>query len=109
MSRRCRRGEIWWADLPDDKERPCIVLTNDRMLPTVDRVTVVPITTTIRGLDVEADVSSDESGLRLPSVANCGNLQTVSRRCLTELVGPLTQDTLNGVVEALHHALDLEW
>ena len=61
-----------------DETRPVLVLTRELVRPHLSRVTVAPITRTIRGLSTELPVGAD-NGLDHPSVVNCDNVVTVQR------------------------------
>ena len=59
-----------------DKTRPVLVLTRELVRPHLSRVTVAPITSTIRGLSTELPVGPD-NGVDHPSVVSCDNVVTV--------------------------------
>lgn len=59
-----------------DKARPVVVLTRELVRPHLDRVTVAPITTTIRGLSTEVP-RRPANGLDHPCVISCDNIVTV--------------------------------
>ena len=67
-------GQVWWADL--DKIRPVVVLTRSRVAPTLRRVLVASVTTTVRGLRTEVALGAVE-GVREGCVANLDNVQLV--------------------------------
>jgi mRNA-degrading endonuclease toxin of MazEF toxin-antitoxin module len=46
-----------------DKPRPVVVLTRELVRPHMDRVTVAPITTTIRGLSTEVPVGRQTASM----------------------------------------------
>jgi mRNA interferase MazF len=49
-----RRGEVRWYEFqPPDKRRPVLILTRDLVIGYLNEVTVVPITTTIRGIPLK--------------------------------------------------------
>jgi mRNA interferase MazF len=77
-----RRGELYWAHLPDPiGRRPVLIVTRTEMLGVRASVTVAPITRTIRR--IPSEVALDRShGLRIPSVANCDSLQTIPKSTL---------------------------
>lgn len=97
-----RRGEIWLAEL--DKRRPVIVLTRDplgRMLPSV---IVGPVTSTVRGLNTEVELT-EADGVRKPSVVNLDNLQLLPRASLVRRVGRATPVTLRAICAATAEAI----
>lgn len=67
-------GQVWWADMPDDKFRPVVVLTRRSIAPRLGRVLVAPVTSAVRGLATEVSLGPDE-GVRQGSVANLDNAQ----------------------------------
>ncbi|HEV8115889.1 MAG TPA: type II toxin-antitoxin system PemK/MazF family toxin [Acidimicrobiales bacterium] len=79
-----RRGEIWLAEL--DKRRPVVVLTRDPMGRILHSVIVGPVTSTIRGLSTEVELSAAD-GVRRRSVVNLDNLQLLPRARLIRRVG----------------------
>lgn len=48
-----RRGELWWAEMPDIGRRPVLVLSRDPAIPRLRRALVAPCTTIVRGLPSE--------------------------------------------------------
>jgi mRNA-degrading endonuclease toxin of MazEF toxin-antitoxin module len=70
------------------------------------RVTVVPVTTRVRGLPVEVLIGR-EDGLARSSVANTDEITTIAVSRLAKRVGPLAPDKLREVEEALRFALAL--
>ncbi len=59
-----------------DEVRPVLVLTREIVRPHLARVTVAPITTTVRGLSTEVPVGQ-ANGLDHASVVSCDNILTV--------------------------------
>jgi mRNA interferase MazF len=71
-----------------DKSRPVLVLTREAVRPHLTKVTVAPITTTIRGLTTEVQVGS-ANGLDQDSVVSCDNIQTIPSADLGRQLGYL--------------------
>ncbi len=94
-----RRGEVWLAQV-GRKLRPVVVMTRDAVLDVRVNVTVVEITSTVRGLTVEIPVDRD-CGIEQASVVNCDGLHTVSKRRLTTRLGSVDDDTLHGICEGV--------
>ena len=69
-------------------------------------VTVAPVTRTIRGIRSEVALGTDE-GLRHPSVANCDNLETVSKARLSKRIASLDGRKLAQLDRALRYALGI--
>jgi mRNA interferase MazF len=90
-----------------DETRPVLVLTRELVRPYLSRVTVAPITSTIRGLSTEVSVGPD-NGLDHPSVISCDNVVTMPRSALGRQIGRLRPDQEVALTAALHAAFDLE-
>ena len=90
-----------------DKTRPVLVMTRELVRPHMARVTVAPITTTIRGLSSELPVGR-ANGLDEPSVVSCDNIVTIPVAELGDQIGilfPLQEAELSAAVRA---AFDLD-
>ncbi|MCV2488240.1 type II toxin-antitoxin system PemK/MazF family toxin [Geodermatophilus sp. YIM 151500] len=90
-----------------DKTRPVLVLTRELVRPHLSRVTVAPITSTIRGLSTEVPVGP-ANGLDHPSVVSCDNVVTVPKSALGRQIGRLRPEQEAALTAALHAAFDLE-
>ena len=71
------------------------------------RVTVAPITSTIRGLSTEVPVGA-RNGLDHDSVVSCDNIVTVPATTLGRQVGFLRADQEEQLTAAIHAAFDLD-
>ena len=90
-----------------DKTRPVLVLTRELVRPHLSRVTVAPITSTVRGLSTEVPVGPT-NGLDHPSVVSCDNVVTVPKAALGRQIGRLLPEQEVLLTAALHAAFDLE-
>jgi mRNA interferase MazF len=90
-----------------DKTRPVLVLTRELVRPHLSRVTVAPITSTVRGLSTEVPVGP-ANGLEHPSVVSCDNVVTVPVSALRRQIGVLLPGQEIALTIALHAAFDLE-
>jgi mRNA interferase MazF len=70
------------------------------------RVTVAPVTRTIRRIGSEVPLGRDE-GLRTSSVANCDSLRTIPKRSLSKRIGSLDSHKLVQLDRALRYALGI--
>ena len=95
-----RRGELWSADVPEDKRRPVLVLTRDPMGALLHSVICAPVTTTVRGLATEIAIGADE-GLIHPSVVNFDNTFLLSRSLLIQRLGHVSAQKMDEACEAL--------
>jgi mRNA interferase MazF len=99
------RGEIWMFSFPKpDKKRPVLVLTRQDMIGRLETVTVVPVTSTIRGVPSEV-VLGPESGLKRPSAANLHHVATVPLDGLRSFVGTTSAEAMLQIREALLFSL----
>lgn len=87
-----------------DKQRPVLVLTRDSALGYLTRVTVAPISSTIRGVPSEVALGP-EDGLRQPCVVNLHNLVTVKMDQVGRRVCQLPESRMHDVCAALAFAL----
>ena len=90
-----------------DKTRPVLVLTREVVRPHLSRVTVAPITSTIRGLSTEVSVGP-RNGLDHPSVVSCDNIVTIPVDTLGRQVGFLLADQEEDLTAAIRAAFDLD-
>jgi mRNA interferase MazF len=90
-----------------DKPRPVVVLTRELVRPHLARVTVAPITTTIRGLSTEVPVGP-ANGLDRPCVVSCDNIVTVPASTLGRQIGYLLPAQEAALTTAIHAAFDLD-
>ena len=101
MAGELNRGEIWLLDLPrPDKRRPVLILTRRRLIGLLHTVTVVAITSTLRGAPTEVELGTAE-GLKGRSCANLCNVFTVEQRRLRTFVGRVGPDKMRQVCRAL--------
>jgi mRNA interferase MazF len=97
--------EIWWADLPPPVgRRPVLLLTRSRAYPYLNKVIVVEVTSTIRGIPQEVPLGRAEGVA--PSVANFDNVHVVAKRLLSARAGALAAPREPEVKRALGYALD---
>ncbi|HLY64631.1 MAG TPA: type II toxin-antitoxin system PemK/MazF family toxin [Chloroflexota bacterium] len=89
-----------------DKARPVLILTREAVRPHLARVTVAPITTTIRGLSTEVPVGP-ANGVDRDSVVSCDNILTVPTSTLGRHVGYLLPAQEAELSTAIQAAFDL--
>jgi mRNA interferase MazF len=90
-----------------DKPRPVLVLTRELVRPHLARVTVAPITSTIRGLSTEITLGT-ANGLDHTYVVSCDNIVTVPKSSLGHQVGQLLPAQEAALTAAIHAAFDLD-
>jgi len=98
--RRPQRGEVWWIEVPDAGRRPALVLTREAAIPVLNRVLVVPVTRTIRGIPTE--VALDErDGMPSSCALTLDNLTVVSRTAVASRITTLGAERMAEVCTAL--------
>ena len=90
-----------------DKTRPVLVLTRELVRPHLARVTVAPITSTVRGLSTEVALGPG-NGLDHPSVVSCDDVVTIPTTALGRQIGRLLPEQETLLTAALHAAFDLD-
>lgn len=108
MAERIERGEIRLVAFPPpDKARPVLVLTRDSAIAYLSRLTVAPITSSIRGVPSEVVVGPDE-GMKQPSAVNLHNVVTVQKSRVGRRVARLGEDKMRDVCRAIVFAIGCE-
>jgi len=87
-----------------DKKRPALILTRDSAIALLTRVTVAPITTTIRGIPSEVVLTVDD-GMKAPCAVNLDNVATIPQRALGRRVAQLSPERMREVCAALGFAV----
>lgn len=102
------RGEIRLYRFPSpDKQRPVLILTRESAIGYLSRVTVAPITSTIRGVPSEVVLGTDD-GMKQPCAVNLHNLVTVAKDGLGRRLARLESERMREVCVALAFALGCE-
>lgn len=105
MAGKLERGEVrLYRFAPPDKPRPVLVLTRGSAIGYLSRVTVAPITSTIRGVASEIVLDLDD-GMKQPCAVNLHNLVTVSKAGLGPRLAQLSGQRMREVCSALEFAL----
>ena len=106
MAGRLERGEVrLYRFSSPDKERPVLILTRGSALGYLVRVTVAPITSTIRGVPSEVALGT-EDGMKQPCAVNLHNVVTVAKDGLGRRVAQLGTERMRDVCAALAFALE---
>ena len=102
-----RRGEVRWYkfDRPD-KRRPVVILTRSSALDVLHEATVAPVTSTIRNIPSEVQLSPSADGMPRDCAVNLDHLQTVPQARLGPVITTLRPDRLEEVRAALLFALE---
>ena len=111
-----RRGEIWWASLPDPQgsgpgfRRPVLVVQDNPFNESrIRTVVVAAVSSNLRLAEAPGNVllNADESGLPRGSVINVSQVLTVDKSFLTEQVGVLRADVMARIDAGLKLVLGL--
>ncbi len=98
-----RRGEVWFAAVPDG-DRPVLVLTRDPVADRIDSVVVAALTRTRRGLVSELPLTARHDGVPSDCVVNFDALHTLHRSAFRRRVTQLSPARLHEACEALKAA-----
>lgn len=90
-----------------DKTRPVVVLTREAARAAMTKVTVAPITSTIKGLSSEVAVGP-QNGLDHASAISVDNVVTIPATALGRTVGYLTSEQDALLARAIVLAYDLD-
>lgn len=105
MAGQVERGEVRLFRFPaPDKARPVLVLTRSSAIGYLSRLTVAPITSTIRGVPSEL-MLGPEDGMKQACAVNLHNLVTVPKAGLGRRVAQLGEQRMDAVCAALAFAL----
>lgn len=104
-----RRGEVHWCNLrAPDKRRPVVILTRTVALNFLSRITIAPITTTVRDIPTEVLLTPDDDGVPQACVVNLDNIQTIEKQDLGTLITTLSTERMNEIEQALCFALGMD-
>lgn len=111
-----KRGEVWWADLPEPSasepgfRRPVLILqSNEFTQSQIRTIVVVAITSNIKLEAAPGNVplSKKSAGLNRESVINVSQLLTLDKSFLMEKTGKLSQKLMSEVDEGVRLVLAL--
>jgi mRNA interferase MazF len=100
------RGDIYDVELPVGGRRPAVIVSRDTLIPLLTAITVVGITSTVRGLRTEVPVGPGH-GLDRDSALNCNHLATLPKARFGRYRGRLGPAELARLDDALRVALAL--
>ena len=108
MAGRLERGEIrLYQFAPPDKSRPVLLLTGSASIKYLARVTVAPLTSTIR--DVASEVQLDvDDGLKAPCIINLHNIVTVAKVGIGRRLTKVSEEKMELVCDAIAFSLGCE-
>jgi len=107
------KGEIWWANLPDDpygsepgKRRPVLIIQNDTFNRSGIRTVIcASITSNMKLAHMPGNIMLEKgvSGLDKTSVINFSQITTIDRTRLTEQVSMLSKDIIEKINQSIRH------
>ena len=89
-----------------DQTMPALVVTREVALDPLSKVTVAPITSTVRGLSTEV-LLGPANGLDHTCAASCDNLTTIPKSAIVRQLGLLLDDQEPDLTRAINNAFDL--
>lgn len=105
MAGRIARGDVrLYPFSSHDKTRPVVVLTRESAIEFLSKVTVAPITSTVRGSASEVVLNEDD-GVKTICAVNLHNTSTVPRERLGKRVGRLSPARMSEICSALAFAM----
>lgn len=111
-----RRGEVWWASLPDPVgsmpgyRRPVLVIQSDAFtVSNIKTIAALSITSNLRLSNSPGNllISPRQSGLPRDSVVNVSQILTIDKTALTEKVGTLPARAMEDIEDGLRLVLGL--
>ena len=111
-----KRGEIWWASLPDPAgsepgyRRPVLIIQSDEFNRSGIKTVICSAITTnlnLAGAPGNVQLSLRSSGLSKPSVINVSQLISIDRTRLTERIKGIDTESMRQVDEGLRLILTL--
>ena len=103
-----RRGDVYWIKFKEpDKRRPALIITRDSAISILNRLTVIPITSTLR--DNPSTVWLDETdGMPYACLINVDHIQTVSKEKIESYLTHIEGSKLDEVFDAIKFAFGFE-
>jgi len=108
VERAMNRGDIWHVDLGGKAGiRPVLIITRQKVIEYLDKLTVVEVTTKGKGYPTEVFI--DHCGnLPQPSFVQADNLHTIPKNSMIKFSGTLDDETMRHVSHKIVLALGLE-
>lgn len=100
---------IPYTDLTTSKQRPVLVLSNNRYNQSSKDLLVAAITSQLKNLDYSVVIDTSdlaEGELRMTSVIRADKLYTLSKRIVKRKFGRVNENIMNSVIEKIN---DLLW
>ena len=110
------KGEIWWANLPDDpygsepgKSRPVLIVQNDVFNRSEIRTTICAIiTSNIKLAQMPGNITLEKgvSGLDKTSVINFSQIVTIDKTRLLKQITMLPKNYIEKINESIRYIFD---
>jgi mRNA interferase MazF len=103
-----RRGEIWWATLPEPwGRRPVLLIARDEAYEVLNWLAIAPLTTRIRQMPTAVQLDPRFDGVPAPCIVNLDAIQMIHSQRLDSVVTRLRPEKMEAVDRAIHFALGL--
>lgn len=103
-----RRGELWWANLPEPwGRRPVLLLARNEAYDLLTWIMVAPLSTRVRRVPTLVYLEPRDDGVPQPSIINLDNILSVRKEWLDSLLVRLRAERMRAVDRAIHFALSL--
>jgi mRNA interferase MazF len=103
------QGDVYWYTFrAPDKRRPVLILTRNSAISFLIGITVVPITTTIRGIPSEVVLTPADDGVLTDCAVSADNIQTIKKANLGAYITHLSLDRMREVRTAIEFALGFD-
>lgn len=100
------RGDVFDADVAEAGRHPVVVVSRQTAIPVRSNVTVVLITSVVRGHPAEVPLDA-EQGLDRECVANCDEIHTLRKFRLTRRRGSVGLERMRAIEDGMRLSLGL--
>ena len=111
-----KRGEVWWASLPDPVgsgpglRRPVVIVSAESFNRSRIRIVLAAVVTSNLALSAapgNLGLPAGAAGIKTPSVVNVSQIITVDKGFLTSRIGRLSDSSMKAVDDGLRLVLGL--
>ena len=101
-----KQGDVYWHTFrAPDKRRPVLILTRSSAITFLTGITVVSITSAIRGVPSEVVLTPEQDSMFEACAVNAYNIQTVPKALLNDLITQLSVERMREVRAAIEFAM----
>jgi mRNA interferase MazF len=105
-----KRGEVWWANLPEPwGRRPVVLVARDEAYSALTWVMVAPVTTNVRDIPTAVALTPGLDEVPRRCAAALDNIQAIHKSWLDARITSLGPERILEIEQALHFALDLSF